>query len=141
MFQPRLALLATAIVSGSVALWSAQYAAFAANWLIMGALPIAVTWGIHRLMVLWLPPHMFVYLFVNAYAAAAVSMLAVGVGSTLVAMGMGLYATDHLLGEYLSVYLLMTFAEAFVTGMLVTLMVVWKPDWISTFSDERYLAS
>jgi uncharacterized membrane protein len=53
---------------------------------------------------------------------------------------MGLYSADHLLKEYLPVYLLMAWGEAFLTGMLVTLMVVWKPAWVATFSDERYLS-
>jgi uncharacterized membrane protein len=34
----------------------------------------------------------------------------------------------------------MAWGEAFTTGALVTLMVVWKPEWIATFSDQRYLA-
>ena len=35
--------------------------------------------------------------------------------------------------------MLLAWGEAFATGMLVTLMVVYKPEWVSTFDDARYL--
>jgi uncharacterized membrane protein len=141
MFRPFLALLATAIVAAVMALWTQQYAAFAGNWLIMGVLPVAVSWAIHLAVVRLLPRHLFVYLFVNAFAAAAVSMLAVGAGSAFAALCMGSYSGEYLRNEYLPFFLLMAWSEAFLTGMLVTLIVVWKPRWISTFSDEVYLAA
>jgi len=139
MLRPLLAMVALALVSAGAALWSGQYAAFAVNWLIMGALPVAVTWVIHRTVVRWLPPHLFVYLFLNAFAAGALSMLAVGVAAALFAYGAGLYPMDYLLTEYLPFYVLMGWSEAFISGVLVTAMVVWKPQWVATFSDERYL--
>jgi uncharacterized membrane protein len=42
-------------------------------------------------------------------------------------------------GGYLPFYILMAWGEAFMTGAAVTLIVVWKPQWIATFNDERYL--
>jgi uncharacterized membrane protein len=36
-------------------------------------------------------------------------------------------------------YFLMDWAEAFATGMMVTLMVVYRPEWVATFDDARYL--
>jgi uncharacterized membrane protein len=29
--------------------------------------------------------------------------------------------------------------EAMLTGMLVTLAVVYRPQWVATFDDERYI--
>lgn len=139
MFRPLFAMVAVALVSAGAALWAGQYAAFAVNWLIMGVLPVGVTWTIHRLAVRWLPPHPFVYLFLNAFAGGAISMFAVGVAATLFSFGAGLYSMDYLLSEYLPFYLLMGWSEAFISGMLVTAMVVWKPQWVATFSDEHYL--
>jgi uncharacterized membrane protein len=31
------------------------------------------------------------------------------------------------------------FPEAFVTGMLITIFVVYHPDWVKTFDDDRYI--
>jgi uncharacterized membrane protein len=33
----------------------------------------------------------------------------------------------------------MAWSEAFATGMLITVMVVYKPQWVATFDDRRYL--
>jgi uncharacterized membrane protein len=33
----------------------------------------------------------------------------------------------------------MAWAEAFTTGAALTLMVVYRPDWVATFDDARYL--
>jgi uncharacterized membrane protein len=34
----------------------------------------------------------------------------------------------------------MGFGEAFLTGMLVTILVVYRRDWVATFDDARWLA-
>jgi uncharacterized membrane protein len=34
---------------------------------------------------------------------------------------------------------LLAFAEAWLTGAAVTLMVVYYPHWVGTFDDRRYL--
>jgi uncharacterized membrane protein len=33
----------------------------------------------------------------------------------------------------------MAWAEAFLTGAAITLMVVYQPGWVATFDDRRYL--
>jgi uncharacterized membrane protein len=139
MFRPLLALFAIGIVTAATAVWSGQYGAFGLNWVVAGVLPVTVSWFIHRLVVRFLPPHLFVYLFLNAFANGAITMLAVGSGATLFWLAIGTYPAEHLVGEYLPFYILMAWGEAFMTGAAVTLIVVWKPQWIATFNDEHYL--
>jgi uncharacterized membrane protein len=43
MFRPLFALLAIALTTAAITLWQGEYAAFAANWLIMGA----IRWACH----------------------------------------------------------------------------------------------
>jgi uncharacterized membrane protein len=33
----------------------------------------------------------------------------------------------------------MMFAEAFFSGMLITGMILFRPEWVMTFDDKRYL--
>lgn len=140
MFRPLFALFALALVTAAIALWEGEYAAFAANWLLMGAVPVGVTWLIFHLVDGKLPNHLFIYLFLNAFFGAAVAIMAVGVASTGFIAVLGAYPLAYLLDEYLPYYLLMAWSEAFVTGMLVTMMVIYKPQWVSTFDDRRYLS-
>lgn len=51
----------------------------------------------------------------------------------------GTYPLDYLLEEYLPYFFLISFSEAFITGMLITMMVIYKPEWVATFDDRRYL--
>jgi uncharacterized membrane protein len=139
MFRPGFALLALALVTLAVTLLSGEYNALPANILIMGAVPVAVSWGIFRLADRRFINHLFVYIFVNAFFGAALAIAAVGLASTAFAAATGAYPLAYLLDEYLPYYLLMAWAEAFATGMLVTLMVVYKPQWVATFDDRRYL--
>ncbi|MEW5787624.1 MAG: energy-coupling factor ABC transporter permease [Pseudomonadota bacterium] len=139
MFRPLFALLAIALVSSALALWNGDWAALPGNWLLMGAVPVAVSWALYRFIDGKLPNHLFIYVFLNAFFGAALAILSVGVASTAFAALTGAYALDYLLAEYLPYYLLMAWSEAFATGMALTVMVVYKPEWVATFDDRRYL--
>jgi len=139
MFRPMFALLSMALIVLAMAAWQGEYAAFAANWLLMGALPVGVSWGIYRLVDGRLTNHLFVYIFLNAFFGAAITILILGGVSTAFLAASGAYPLDYLLDDYAPFFLLMAWGEAFATGMMVTLMVVWKPEWVATFDDRRYL--
>lgn len=109
------------------------------NALTMGLLPILTGYGLYRLVERKLPNHLFVYLFVNAFFGAALTIgIAVTVSALLLAAA-GVYRLDYLLTEYLPFLPLMMFPESFITGMLTTLAVVFYPQWVLTFDDAKYL--
>jgi uncharacterized membrane protein len=139
MFRPRFALLALALIIAAVTVQSGQYLAFAANFLIMAVTPVTVSWAIYRQVDGRLPNHFFIYIFLNAFFTPALAMLAVGAFSVAFLALAGAYPFDYLFEEYLPFYFLMGWAEAFATGMLITVLVVYKPEWIATFDDRRYL--
>jgi uncharacterized membrane protein len=140
MFRPLFALFSLALITAAISLRHGEYAAFAANWLIMGGVPVAVSWAIFRLVDGKLPNHLFIYIFLNGFFGAALATIAVGLAATGFVTLAGAYPLDYLLREYLPYYFLIAFSEAFVTGMLITMMVIYKPEWVSTFDDKRYLA-
>ena len=139
MFRPLFALLAIALITAAVTLWHGEYAAFPANWLIMGVVPVGVSWALYRFIDRKLPNHLFIYVFLNGFFGGALAVMAVGLASTGFAALAGAYPLAYLLDEYLPYYLLMAWSEAFATGMLITVMVVYKPEWVATFDDRRYL--
>src|SRR5262245_15742812 len=92
LFGTRLALLAMALVmAGAAAAGNLQWWSLPLNILLMGALPVAVSWGILRAVERWLPAHLFVYLFVAAFFGAAAAMLGTGLAASLLlgAAGIG----------------------------------------------------
>lgn len=141
MFRPWFAILALALVIGGLTLHNGEFSAYPANLLMMGVLPVTVSWAIYRLVDGKLPNHFFIYIFLNGFLGGAIAMASVGVASTLYALAAGAYSFDYLAENYLPFYLLMAWAEAFSTGMIITILVVYRPEWVATFDDRRYLLS
>jgi uncharacterized membrane protein len=140
MFGPRLALIAmTLVMLGAAASGGLQWASLPLNIVLMGAVPVAVSWGILRAVERWLPAHLFVYLFVAAFFGGAAALLATGLAASALLGAAGVYSFDYLGTEYIPWFLLMGWAEAFTTGAAITLMVVYRPEWVVTFDDARYL--
>jgi uncharacterized membrane protein len=49
------------------------------------------------------------------------------------------YPETKLIEESLLYTPLFMFPEMFITGMLIRVFFVYKPDWVITFDDERYI--
>ena len=135
-----LALLGTAIaVAVEVAVRDAPWVNAALAWLAMAAPPVAVTWVVWRCAERVLPPNFFVYVFVVAFFGAALSLIAAAlVGAIAFTAGAGRPA-DVVFGEYLPYLAYLAFGEGTMTGMILTLAVVYRPQWVATFDDARYL--
>ena len=140
MFGPGLAIGCLALVMvGRLLMGQIDPAAFSMDVLLLAVLPVALSHATLRLSQRLLPPNLFVYIFVAAFFGAGVAML--GSGSVAV----GLHAVFGSPGEammaeqFLPYCLLLGFGEANLTGMIVTLLVVYRPDWVGTFDDARYL--
>jgi uncharacterized membrane protein len=139
MFGWQFAVLAvTTVVLGLSINGNTGWEAFSWNVLLMGALPAmlsnAALWAGRR----WLPANFFVYVlsaFLGAAVALAVSAFAV-VGILSAA---GLYTLELIMGEALTVLPLMIFPEGLLNGMAITLMITYRPQWVATFDDKRYL--
>ncbi len=103
-----------------------------------GMVPIVVTEFIRRLALSKLPANFFVYVFVSAFFAGGLAMAM----SRLALIGHAL-VTDAALGSdalYLLSYLpLMALPEALINGMLLALLVTYRPQWVATFDDAYYL--
>ncbi|HTT41247.1 MAG TPA: energy-coupling factor ABC transporter permease [Burkholderiales bacterium] len=140
VFGPRLAIAAMVLVVGSqVATGAITLQALGLNALVMGVYPVWISYAILRLTERRLPPHLFIYIFAAAFFGAAFTMVATGaLAAGLLSMAQ-VYRLEYLWTEYLPWFVLMAWAEAFSTGAALTLMVVYRPTWVSTFDDRRYL--
>lgn len=139
LFGPWFALLAIMLVLLLTTFFTGAWHAFAINSLILGVVPVTVSWIIYRLADSRLSNHLFIYLFVNGFLASALAILATGLTATLLLSAMGAYTWDDLSQTYLPYYLLMAWAEALTTGMMLTLLVVYRPQWVATFDDKEYI--
>ena len=115
----------------------AGWEAFAMNALVMGAVPVLFTRFMLYVCQRRLPHNFFIYIFVNAFLTGALSILLCGLAASVV---LNLSVSDGMPGSsYLQVIPLLMFGEAFLNGMIMILLVAYKPHWVSTFHDRWYL--
>lgn len=137
---PWLGLLALAgALTGITLNGAVEWSAWPINFILMAAIPVAVAHLIQRAIERWLPAHFFIFIFVTGFAGAALTVMFQGLTASAALVAAGAYPADYLLTEYLPYFLLLGFAEAWISGAVVTLLVVYRPDWVAGFDDNRYL--
>lgn len=140
MFRWQVAVLANAlVVLGVTLVTTADFPAFATNALLTGVLPIFLSYSIWRLSEWYLPANYFVYIFIAAFLSAGLSILSSGLTSYLLLDALTNKLSPEMLSEYLMIYIPIMYPEAFLTGAIISIFVIYKPEWISTFDDKRYL--
>lgn len=88
-----------------------------------------------------LPANIFIFIFTNGFIASALSILLTG----LILIGIldykSIFPTDVLWSTAFPIFFLITWAEAFLSGIITAIFVTLKPHWIHTFDDNHYLKS
>ena len=144
MFGRQLAIVGLSIVLAAVmfnggATTPADWQPYALNALVMTVFPCFAAHLLLRVNERFLPPNFFVYIFFAAFFGAALVIVLTGVVAIALLWLAAVYPLDMLVAEYFPPYLLMGFAEAWLNGAAVTLMVVYFPHWVGSFDDRRYL--
>ena len=135
-----LALTGTAIaVTLNLAVHDGHWANAALVWLTLAALPVGATRLVLRLVERVLPTNFFVYVFAAAFFGGALSLAAAGLAGAVLLTVVAGRPAEVVFGEYVPYLLYLAFGEATLTGMVVTLAVAYRPQWVTTFDDARYL--
>jgi uncharacterized membrane protein len=139
MFGLPLAVVGMTLVgAAATAAGGGEWIALAGRALLAGVLPALLSHLVLRVAEARLPANFFVYVFIAGFLGGAVAMLGGALAIAVVvalAQPTGAPAAD----AWTAMALMLAFGEATVSGMLVTLFVVYKPAWVATFRDERYL--
>jgi uncharacterized membrane protein len=109
------------------------------NFLLGVLAPISLTYGFYSLTFHKLPRHLFIYIFLCAFIPGALS-----IGLKMLALSGyfyldGVYSWQVIADNYLVLTTLMLFPEAMFNGMTITLLIIYKPEWVYTFYDKLYL--
>ena len=112
---------------------------FGLNAVLMGVIPIAVTWFMYRLGAKFLEANFFVYIFYNGFLSAAVGVV-VSLSLAAVVLSVNEVYSYQVLEQSFIVYIpLMATPEGFVNGMVLAALIVLKPHWVATFHDSTYI--
>ena len=135
----RLALIAALpILLAAAVCGIGDWAALGVNYTTMALTPIMLSEAMRRLTCRYLPPHLFIYLFINCFCTGALSLIVAALCGLSLLAACAAYPSALLFGDSLPFYLLLSWSEAFTSGLLMTVLVVYRPQWVTTFDDERY---
>jgi len=86
-----------------------------------------------------LPANLFVYLFVAGFFGAGLAMAAAAFAALGSLAAVARIARESAFAEFAPYIVYLAFGEATLTGMLLTLGVIYRPRWIATYDIDRYL--
>ena len=99
-------------------------------WLgvVPGSLVLAIGAALRR----WLPHHLFIYILGRGFFGTLLAcVLAAWVA---LALQLPSASADLYIARWLT-----AFGEAFLTGMVVSVLVAFRPEWLATYTDRLYL--
>lgn len=139
---PQLAVITLALALTGITLNGAlEWQSWPLNFLLMAVVPVLAASALQRLVERRLPTNFFVFIFVVAFFGAGLTVMLEGLVASVVMMAAGAYSAEFLASEYLPYFLLLGFSEAWLSGAIITLFVVYRPEWVAAFDDRRYLAN
>jgi len=140
LFEWQFALFAVSLLL-AVTTWqgAAGWEAFGVNALVMGVVPIVLTRVLLYACQRWLPHNFFIYVFINAFLAGALSILLAGLVSGLVQQLAAVHPGNTLVDNFLMILPMLMFGEGFLNGAALSLAVAYRPAWVATFHDRWYL--
>jgi uncharacterized membrane protein len=101
----------------------------------LGLLPATAAMGLGAAVRRWLPNHLMVYILGRGFFATGLAGMAAAAGLwALQGPPAGLTGSDWLLARGLTAW-----GDAFIAGMLASIFVAFRPQWLATYTDRLYL--
>lgn len=105
------------------------------QWVWIGLVPATLALAVGAALRRWLPANLFIYTLGRAFMGTALSMFLAGVMLEWLSELAGQPPRE----EAMVARWLMAWGDAFLTGMAGAIFVAFVPQWLATWSDERYL--
>ena len=106
--------------------------------LVFGWLVLALNYAVYLLCFHYLQRQLFVYLFVGAFLNSALGLVVFMLLQAWLQADQ--YSSHQLYEGYLIFIPLAALPEALLNGMAMTLLVIYKPEWVYTFYQRIYLS-
>ncbi|MBE0363285.1 hypothetical protein PULV_a3467 [Pseudoalteromonas ulvae UL12] len=103
-------------------------------------MPILITYAVFLLCYHFLPRHVFVYIFIGSFLTAALTAVVHILTNSLLFYALAQYDWPTIFDNYTVLAALIWFPEATINGMVITLLIIYRPHWVKTFYDKDYLA-
>lgn len=110
------------------------------HYILVSVIPAIFSLGVIKAVHRFLPKHLFVLILGDGYMAAFISTFATGVLIYILQQAFGIksFGTVDPIGWFLGL-LISAFMEGSLSGMLLAILLVYKPEWVSTYQEEQYM--
>ncbi len=112
---------------------------FVVNAFTTGVVPVTLSQISLVLVRSLLPKNFFIYVLVNGFLTAGLVALASGYLAVGLLVLSDAFQLQELSQDFMPFFPLMFMPEAFINGWIITLLVLYRPAWVYSFSDELYL--
>jgi len=116
-----------------------DWVSFPFSLITVALAPVSISYLFLLLVRQFLPRHFFVFIFINAFVAGGLTGMLCGYLSAALLAASGLTSYAALQDTVMPFFPIMFFPEAMLNGWIITLLVVFKPEWVYSFRDEEYL--
>jgi uncharacterized membrane protein len=112
---------------------------YLASVLTVILIPITLTQVCLVLARSWLPKHFFIYVLGNGFFTAWLVAYVAGYTSVALLVMSGAYTMADLEVTIIPFFPMMFLPEAIINGWIITILVLFCPTWVHSFSDEQYV--
>ncbi|MBA5761705.1 energy-coupling factor ABC transporter permease [Vibrio sp. 404] len=110
------------------------------QYLVLSCLiPILTSYAVFLTSYRFLPRNIFIYIFIAGFLNGAISGSVQLIATGLFNLIIDLHQWQEIVNNYLIFIVLLAFPEGLLNGMAITLLSVFKPEWLRTFSDRDYI--
>jgi len=110
------------------------------HFLAVGVLPALISMSVISLIKRFLPQHLFIFILGRGYVAGLLSTLLSGI----ILAALQMFSTGAPIGGidpvgWFLVLLVLSFTEGSLSGMLVAILTIYKPDWVKSYDSHSHL--
>lgn len=140
MFGPAIALsILFPVAFLGVYVVQGNYEAASQHYLMVCVLPTFFAYLSIQIIQRFIPKHLFVLILGNGYVAAFMSVILSGTFLLVAKMLMGEAGQLDIEGWLLGL-IIIAFMEGSLSGMLLAIMLIFRPHWVSTYNEDAYMS-
>jgi uncharacterized membrane protein len=111
----------------------------AQHYLMVCVLPTVFAYLSIRVIQKYIPKHLFVLILGNGYVAAFMSVILSGTVLLIAKMLFASAGTHIDLEGWLLGLIIIAFMEGSLSGMLLAIFLIYRPNWVSTYNESAYM--
>jgi uncharacterized membrane protein len=130
---------ACAVLVGFYLIQGLEWSAFPVSACLTVLLPATLTRLLARLLYRPRLRHLFIYILGAGFAGGGLVVLALAVSTVALLALLGQHERVELALQWWPLICLLMFSEAFINGMCISALAIFRPDAVKTFDDAFYL--